>query len=161
MIEIDGKAMETPVSMMLLISTALLIGSIMIPAPDEGDDGTLQAIRMVQALSLSTALANHRNVDGEDVAQLVGKAMLEVWRGKVGEIDFSRDPGGAGGPIRDILARTPDDLEVSILFSRDVNDIPDLVGARFSSRTELAGGLFLTVTLPHHRGSMHQREVSA
>jgi hypothetical protein len=161
MIEIDGKAMETPVSMMLLISTALLIGGIMIPAPDEGDEGSLQAIRMVQALSLSKALADHRTVDGEDVAHLVGRARLEVWRGKVGDIDFSRDPGGAGGPIRDILARTPDDLEVSLLFSRDVNDIPDLVGARFSSRMELADGIVLTVTLPHHRGSMHQKEVPA
>ena len=38
------RAMETPVSMMLLIFTALLIGSVIVTRPDEGDTDDLTKI---------------------------------------------------------------------------------------------------------------------
>lgn len=158
MMKVRGAGMETPVSMMVLMLTALLIGSVIASSSDETEEGDLPALRTVQAMSLSSALARFRTANGEDLPQLIGTVRLEVWRDVGGDLDYSRDPGPAEVPIRDILSKTPDGLEASILFSYDVNDVQHLEGSRSSSRTELAGGLFLTVILPHQRGSMHPWE---
>ncbi len=157
---IGKRAMETPVSMMLLIFTALLIGSVIVTRSDEGDPDDLAKIRSIQARSLAFAITNYQTSEGEDIRLLVGDERLEVFSDGMGDLSFSREPGRANGTIRSLLSRTPDGLEVSLLFSPDEEEVPHLEGGRFSSRSDLPGGMVLTVTLPHHRGSMRPSEGS-
>jgi hypothetical protein len=157
---IGRNAMETPVSMMLLIFTALLIGSVIVTRPDEGDTDDLTKIRLIQARSLAFAITNYITSEGEDVGLLVGDERLEVFSGGGGDLSFSRDPGRANETLSLLLSMTPDGLEASLLFSSDEEEIPHLEGGRFSIRTDLPSGMVLTVTLPHHRGSMRPSEGS-
>jgi hypothetical protein len=157
----DGGGMETPVSMMLLVFTALLIGSAIVARSPEGDPDDLPSIRLIQARSLSFAISQYMTSEGEDAGMLVGDERLHLWSDGRGNISYSRDPGRAEEALGALLSSTPDGLEASVLFSTDEEDLPDLEGSRFSSRSDLQSGMFLTVTLPYHRGSMHLMEGGA
>jgi len=154
----DNRAMETPMSMTLLVLSALVVSTALVSLPrGSTDDGQLDDIRSIQARSVAFAVAYHTDEWGSTIMEDIISLPLHVFADGNGGITFTGDPGDARAALMEVLSSTPDGLAVSVLFAAG-DDLPPLEGDRISYRAVIGIDAVLTVTLPLHRGCMRSLE---
>lgn len=147
------KGMETPVSMMLLITASILAASVLSHHMPEEKGEDIYGIRQVQARSVAQTILHYRDPDGMMFKDMIEEDLhLISVDGRVVFLEGTSD--GRTDVLAAIIASTPDDMIVSVRISSEENPAPGLSGERVAYSAALSEKLHLTVTISMHRGSM-------